>query len=142
MGVERPVILLIENDESDVFMFRRALAKIGFRGTVRVVNTLAEARRYLLNCGEFTDKTYFTCPDLIVSDMNVFGYSGNDLFVWARNTPELKGVPFVFLSGSYSSTDKQRADELGADGFFTKTGSIDDAVETMRDILKRLATAS
>jgi len=33
----KPVILLIENEADDVFLFRRALAHLNFKGTVHVV---------------------------------------------------------------------------------------------------------
>jgi hypothetical protein len=42
-----PVILLIENDEDDAFLFRRALSKLEFQGVVHLVNTVAEACAYL-----------------------------------------------------------------------------------------------
>jgi CheY-like chemotaxis protein len=138
MRVARPVILLMENDEGDVFLFRRALAKTGFHGTVRVVETLSAARRYLANCGEFLDKQYFPCPDIIVSDMNVSGNTGNELIVWAKQNPETSSIPFVFLSGSFSREERERANQLGANGFFKKTGNIDEAVETVRQILGHL----
>jgi DNA-binding response OmpR family regulator len=138
MQLDRPLILLMENNEDDVFLFRRALAKAGFRGSVRLVRTLGEARRYLLNDGEFTDKEYYPRPDLIVSDMNVLGHTGNELFVSVRSNPELVNIPFVFLSGSYTPVEKRQAEELGADGFFQKTAYIDEAVATVRKILNTL----
>ena len=42
-----PVILLIENDEADIFLFRRALAQLNFPGAVQVVGSVSEARDYL-----------------------------------------------------------------------------------------------
>ena len=51
-----PLILLIENDESDVFFFRRALSRLGYRGTVRIVTGVTDARAYLENKGPYTDR--------------------------------------------------------------------------------------
>ena len=48
-----PVVLLIENDESDVFLFRRALAKAGYTGDLRVVGSATEARAYMENTHPF-----------------------------------------------------------------------------------------
>src|SRR5688572_10374133 len=66
-----PVILLIENEESDVFLFRRALSRLNFIGVVRVVGSVSEAREYLEGRGRFADRSYDPLPDLIVSDMNL-----------------------------------------------------------------------
>ena len=63
-----PIVLLIENDENDVFLFRRALAAADWSGEVRVVGSTSEGRAYLLNRAPFQDKTYFRPPALIVSD--------------------------------------------------------------------------
>src|SRR5204862_6099958 len=59
------VILLIENDESDVFFFRRALSSCQFRGVVRVVGTAWQARDYMEGRGEFRDRSYYPLPNLI-----------------------------------------------------------------------------
>src|SRR5688572_12316990 len=57
-------ILLIENDESDVFFFRRALSSCHFPGVVRVVGTAWQARDYMEGRGKFSDRSYFPLPNL------------------------------------------------------------------------------
>jgi CheY-like chemotaxis protein len=138
MQLDRPILLLIENDEADVFMFRRALAKLNFTGTVRVVSSTAEARRYLSNCGEFADRDYYPCPDIIVSDMNLLGYSGNDLLLWIREQEGVKNTPFVFISGSFVQPERDRAMAIGVNGFYRKSGDIKETVENVREILAML----
>ena len=138
MVIPRPIILLIENDEGDVFLFRRALAKQEFQGIVRVVSTISEARRYLTHCGEFTNKEYYPCPDLIVADMNLRGHLGTELLEWARQQPDLAKIPFVFLSGSFLPTDKIKALELGANGFYVKTANIEQTAQNVTTILQML----
>jgi len=127
MDVARPLILLIENDDADVFLFRRALAKLNFGGTLRVVATVPGGRRYLTHQGDFADREYYLCPDLIVSDMNVGGHFGTELLEWVRSQPGLSHIPFVFLSGSYLPPDKIKAQELGANAFYDKSGDIQKA---------------
>src|SRR3954468_24570450 len=127
--IKKPVILLIENEEDDVFLFRRALSRMNFQGTVRVVASVSEAREYLQGCGKYNDPLYYPCPDLIVSDMNLPGATGNDFLEWMRKDDRFAPIPFVFLSGSFLPLDKLRASELGADSFFVKTADI----EVMRE---------
>ena len=136
MQVERPLILLVENDDSDVFLFRRALGKQNFSGTVRVVTTIHGARTYLAHEGGFTDEAYYPRPDVIVCDMNLGGHLGTELLEWARRQPALETIPFVFLSGSSLPVDERRAQELGADGFYPKTGDIQEATNYVGEILR------
>ena len=140
MEAQRPVILLIENEEDDVFLFRRALATLNFQGTVRVVASVSEAREYLLGGGKFNDSDYFPCPDLVVSDMSLPGQSGNSFLEWLRSDSQCAHIPFVFLSGSFTVPDKARAHALGVgvNEFFAKTGDAAEMRKRVEQILKFL----
>jgi CheY-like chemotaxis protein len=137
-----PVILLIENDEGDVFLFRRALSRLNYDGAVRVVGSVSEARAYLEGSGRFTDRGYFPIPDLIVSDMNLTGQSGNDFLAWLREQEAFNKIPFVFLSGSFGPADAARARELRAGEFFVKSGDINLMVERVAHMLKLIPPLS
>src|SRR5688572_19897071 len=76
------LILLVEDDATDVFLFRRALSKLHYDCAVRVVATVGEAKRYMLNDGEFEDAEYFRTPDLIVSDFKLAGDTGLSFVQW------------------------------------------------------------
>jgi len=142
MAAHSPCILLLENDEADIFLFRRALAQLDFRGAVRVVGSVSEARDYLEGCGSFRDKIYFPCPDLIVSDMNMPGPTGNAFLEWMREDERFAHIPFIFLSGSFQPPDKERAEQLGADSFFRKSGDIAEVKQRVAHILKYLPRES
>jgi len=138
MNSPGPVILLLENDEADIFLFRRALLRVGFKGTLRVLSSVTEARSYLMGNPPFDDREYYPLPDLIVSDMNLAGETGNDFLRWLRNSEEFGVIPFVFLSGSYLPADQTRSFELGTSGFFAKTADIQVMLDRVRNILKFL----
>ena len=140
MEAAGPVILLIENEQDDVFLFRRALAQLGFKGTVRVVGSVSEAREYLLSSGKFRDPEYYPCPDLIVSDMSLPGATGNSFLEWLRGDSKCSHIPFAFLSGSFTVPDKARAHALGvgADEFFAKTGNAAEMRKRVEQMLKLL----
>lgn len=138
MGARVTTILLIENDEGDVFLFRRALSRLNYAGAVRVVGSVSEARSYLQGVTPFTDRDYYPMPGLIVSDMNLSGPTGNDFLEWLRQHDRYTEIPFVFLSGSFQPHDKVRSTELGAGAFYTKSGDIEKLVERVRSMLKFL----
>ena len=133
-----PVILLIENEESDVFFFKRALSQVNFTGIVRVAGSVGEAREYLEGGAPFADRDYFPLPDLIVSDMNLPGPPGNCFLEWLRGEPEFSCIPFVFLSGSFLPAERTQALDLGAGGFFVKTADSQLMKDRIRSLLKFL----
>ncbi|HWN95772.1 MAG TPA: response regulator [Methylomirabilota bacterium] len=134
----RPVILLVENDDADVFLFRRALQRLRFKGTLRVVTFIAQAHDYLKRRGEFTDESYYPLPDLIVSDMNLHGETGNDFLTWLRKDARLGEIPFIFYSGSFTESQRQTSMGLNPEGFYPKTADMDEMTKQLASILKFL----
>jgi two-component system, response regulator len=142
MELAKPIVLLIENDEADVFLFRRAMSQLDFKGTIRVVDSVHHARDYLEGRGEYSDRRYYPVPDLIVSDMNLPGAFGNVFLEWLRKDERFVALPFVFLSGTFLPPDKAWAEKLGAEGFFHKTGDIEVMKERVQKMLKFLPPQS
>ena len=133
--VSEPVILLLENEENDVFFFRRALTALDFRGQVRVVPNTSQAREYLEGRGAFRDRLYYPLPDLIVSDLKMPGQTGIEFLQWLRTHPDYGRIPFVMFSGSALPQDREAALRDGARAFFTKSGEFTTTRERVREIL-------
>lgn len=121
---EPPLLLLVEDDASDVFLFRRALSKLHYDCAVRVVATVAEAKRYMLNEGEFKDSTYFRAPDLIVSDFKLAGDTGLTFVQWLRAQPQFANIPVVMLSGATSGMDPALFIGLTVNTFLRKSPDV------------------
>jgi CheY-like chemotaxis protein len=134
----KPVILLLENEDNDVFWFRRALGGLDFKGTVRVVPTVSQARRYMEGRGEFRDRLYYPLPNLIVSDLRMHGDTGVEFLAWLNQHEEFSTIPFVMLSGSAMPADREAVEKLGAKGFYSKTAEFALMQEQMRKILEHL----
>jgi CheY-like chemotaxis protein len=128
-------ILLLENEEHDVFIFRRALSKLEFPGLVRVVPNVTQAKAYLVGTGEFQNRNYYPLPDFIVSDLKMHGETGLEFLHWLRQQPAFSEIPFFILSGSGLAEDQARALALGAKHYFTKTGDFPEAVERVRTLI-------
>src|SRR5436309_2573087 len=118
------VILLIENEETDVFMFRRALSLLDFKGTLRVAGSVSAARDYFNGRGLYRDRNYYPIPALIVSDMSLPGEVGNEFLAWLRTQKQFSQIPFVFLSGTFLPREIARAGKLGVTEYVNKSGDI------------------
>jgi CheY-like chemotaxis protein len=140
MGSAGPSILLIENEEDDVFLFRHALSRVNYTGDVHVVASVTQACMYLEGYGKFADREQYPLPDLIVSDMNLSGETGTGFLEWLRHEERFKHLPFVFLSGSFQPQDRVRSWELGLhmNEFFVKTDDMNVMTERVRSMLKFL----
>ncbi len=123
-GSRAPVILLIENDESDVFLFRRALAKAGYTGDLRVVGSATEARAYIENTHPFKDPLYFRQPSLIVSDFRLAGHTALEFLTWLRFQPAVSHIPIVMLSGVASGLNPERLAQIKPNALISKTGDV------------------
>jgi CheY-like chemotaxis protein len=127
-----PLILLIENDDEDIFFFRRAIGTLDWRGDVRVVGTATEARIYMEGGFPFDDRAYYRLPKLIVSDYKLSGHTALEFFLWLREQPEFAQLPIVMLSGVVSGLNDAN---LGAKGFVQKTGDIHKLAESLKPFL-------
>jgi CheY-like chemotaxis protein len=132
---ERPLILLIENDDADVFLFRRALSKLEYHGDVRVVGSVSEARAYMENRGTYSDKNYFRRPQLIVSDFRLNGPTALEFVRWLRQESNDVELPVVILSGAVQSADLPQLTNAGVTELIHKTPDVMALAERLQPVL-------
>ena len=137
----RPIILLLENEENDVFFFRRALSACKFDVDVRIVETAHQARDYLEGRADYQNRHYYPLPDLIVTDFKMHGQTGVDFIRWIRKQERYKEIPVVMFSGTALPQDRAAALESGAIAFFTKCGNFQEMCDRVEAILKYMQRA-
>ena len=116
-----PVILLLEDEMNDAWLFQEALSELAGLVEVQVVESIPEGCAYLEGTGQFQDRQRFPMPNLIVSDFKLGNRTGGEFFQWVRARPAFNEIIFVFLSGSALPREQDAAMRDGADGFFGKT---------------------
>jgi len=127
-------ILLVEDDEADILLLRRA-----FRNA-RIANHLVEVRdgqaaiQYLSGEGPYADRTRYPIPFLILLDLRLPKLSGFEVLAWIREQPELVDLIIVVLTGSDRVPDVSKAHELGANSYLVKPGTFDELVEMVKQI--------
>jgi CheY-like chemotaxis protein len=131
----RSVILLIENDEDDVFIFRRALAAAGYAGQVKVVGSATEARAYVEHSGPFSDENYYPTPVMLVSDYRLAGQTALEFVRWLTIESAYKHIPILIISGAIRPAEGEQLKELGAIGFVSKTGDVAAFAELLKPYL-------
>ena len=137
-----PLILLLENDQNDLFWFRRALTACQVEADLRIVESVKQARDYLQGQGEFMDRTYYRMPDLIVSDFKMHGHTGVEFIRWLRQQSDYKEIPVVMYSGTALPQDKSAAMESGALAFFQKSGDFKTVCQNITEIVRYMKPVS
>ncbi|MEO8112019.1 MAG: two-component regulator propeller domain-containing protein [Ginsengibacter sp.] len=75
-------------------------------------------------------------PDIIISDISMNGMSGIDLCKSIKESPALKHIPFILLTGISSAETQLKGAELGADDYITKPFEKDLLIAKVDNILK------
>jgi PAS domain S-box-containing protein len=73
----------------------------------------------------------YPMPRLILLDLKLPLKSGLEVLQWIREQPLVKRIPVIVFSSSLDRSDVNGAYDLGANGYFLKTGSL----ETMRKLV-------
>jgi CheY-like chemotaxis protein len=117
---ESTSILLAEDDENDVLMFRRASGKANFNNPIHVVSDGEEVISYLSGAGAYANRRRYPTPGLLLLDLKMPGKSGFEVLQWIRGQAHLALLQVVVLSSSEQIQDINRAYALGANSFLVK----------------------
>ena len=117
--------LLLEDDDSDVFLMRRQLERKLERVELLVASTQ----------GDYEELVRTGRPDVILSDYRLPRYSGIEALLYAREHNPL--VPFVFITGALHD-EELAADTIlqGASGFVLKN-NLDKLWQLLPDLLEQ-----
>jgi CheY-like chemotaxis protein len=113
-------ILIVDDNEDDVYALRRALRKAGITRSQQAVENGREALNYLSGKSRYADRNEFPLPFIIFVDLKMPLVDGFEVLAWIRSQPELGGIPVVTLTGSDEMKDHERARLLGAHTYLVK----------------------
>lgn len=112
-------VLVIEDDDAQCILLRRALANSGFTST-QVARSVDLAISFLNGDGEFHNRERFPLPHLIFLDLHLGRKSGFDFLAWIRERSEFSRVIVIVNSSSENPDDIRRSYELGANSYVVK----------------------
>jgi len=119
-------ILVIEDNASDVFLLDRALKKQDLRFELVHLPNGGEALAFIRRQGAYADAAI---PNLILVDLNLSKYTGEDILREIRGARHLGGVPVCVWSSSRSRRDEALLRDLGVRQFITKPSGLDQFME-------------
>ena len=116
-------ILLVEDEENDVFFLKNAFNEVGLLNPLQVVQDGQEAMDYLSGRGEYADRARFPLPCLTLLDLKLPRVMGLEVLKWMRTQPGLKTLLVIILTSSRLGPDIERAYQLGANAYLVKPSS-------------------
>ena len=128
----RPVdILLVDDDEGDVLLTKRALQNGKFINILQVAKDGVEALAYLRRKEPFAAAPR---PDLVLLDLNMPRKDGREVLAEIKQDTALRSIPVVVLTTSDSDRDVFKMYDLQANCYVTKPVDLDQFTKIVREI--------
>jgi CheY-like chemotaxis protein len=123
MTESRPTILLVEDNEEDAFLLRRALRLQQIDCTLQVAEDGQEAIEYLDGTGKYADRAKHAFPQLVLLDLKLPYVHGFEVLAWIATQPACKDLKVIILTSSGEERDREKAALFGIKSYFTKPPS-------------------
>ncbi|CAM2883495.1 response regulator [Rariglobus hedericola] len=112
-------VLLAEDNDDDLFLSKRVLAKAGIAPVFHVADG-RQAMDYLAGKGDYADRTRYPLPEVVLLDLKMPEFTGHEVLEWLRAEPALRDLKVYVLTSSAEMSDQQRAEKAGAQGYLVK----------------------
>lgn len=128
--VENWRVLHIEDDDGDAYLLVRALDQAGI--PARVHRCLDSEEGLLFLRQQLLSDPHW--PDVVLLDLNTPRMNGWEFLTVINADKTLRGLQVEIVTSSSLPEDRERAADLGANGFHTKPDGFDELVHIMERI--------
>jgi two-component system, chemotaxis family, response regulator Rcp1 len=125
-------LLLVEDNEGDVELTKRALRDITPACTLGVANDGLEAMDFLMKRGRFPDAAD---PDFILLDLNMPKMDGKRFLELVKEDTKLKAIPVIMFTSSQSPVDIRDCYERHASCYVVKPFDGKEFTDTVRQVV-------
>ena len=129
-----PTILLVEDIPSDAALIRRSFEKTNVLNPIVWTKNGQEALGYLSGLGQYSDRTKYPLPALILLDLDLPEMTGFELLQWKRSQPNIRRIPVVILTIDSASSTVNAAYDLGANSYLVKPGNPEEVMRVVKII--------
>jgi|SRR5579859_3180093 CheY-like chemotaxis protein len=130
-GENRP-ILLVEDDQNDVFFIQYAFEVAGITNPLQVVVDGQQAIDHLAGTGKYSDRVQFPFPCMVLLDLKLPVKMGIDVLKWIHQQPALANLLVLILTSSSNLEDIDEAYRLGARSYLVKPLSVEKRLSMAR----------
>lgn len=123
---DRAIILIVEDQEDDIFLIRKAFKKAGVINPIHIARDGQEAIEYLNGEGKYAHRDEYPLPELILMDLKMPRVDGYQVLQWLRQQPGIAEIPVIVLTSTEQIREINYAYTLGANSFLVKPGDFND----------------
>ena len=131
-----PRLLVIEDNDADVFLIKRALEENNIPAEVTVCSD-GEAAVRVLNSPEMQNP-----PDAIIMDLSLPRIQGLDLLRKILDRPAYVGTPIMVFTSSPSPSDKHHVELLKGARYVQKPSGFDNFLREVAENVRSMFAAS
>lgn len=124
-------ILLVEDDQDDIFFTEKAFEQQKVTNNLYVVKDGVDAMEFLRQEGEYEGSPR---PDIVLLDLNLQTMDGDEVLEEMQADEELNTIPVVVLTSSDAEEDIVRSYELNANAYMTKPVDFDGFLDVVDSI--------
>jgi two-component system response regulator len=128
-------ILLVDDNQDDLALAKRAFRKLNFNGELIIANDGVEALEYLFNDTEDGADATKNLPSLVLLDLKMPRLNGLEVLKKMRSAEKTKLVPVVMFTSSNEEKDIIASRKLGANKFIQKPLNIHDFNKVIAQII-------
>lgn len=121
-------ILLVEDNEDDVYLTREAFEAASLRVNLHHVDNGEKCLQFLRKEGPYAN---VPSPDLILLDMHMPVMDGHEVLKEIVKDEKLRHLPVVVLTTSYEAADIQKMYGLRCSSYITKPVDFDNFVKAI-----------
>ncbi len=125
MREDKPLVLVVDDEESNIIVFKRPLAKAGY--TVIGASSGAAALEAVAQ----------NDIDVVLMDWMMPGMSGVKAAAAIKSTPRGKLIPVIMVTAKAEQSDIKTGLDAGADDYITKPVAMEEALARIRSALRQ-----
>jgi CheY-like chemotaxis protein len=126
-------IVLIDDNEDDLFILRLVVQKAGLFNSVHAFTKAEDAMAFLTATADNVTPEDSALPLACFVDMKMLGFDGFEFIEWVRNHGVFKRMPLIATSSSDDPRDLLAAAKLGAQCYIMKFP----AASIMRELVQQ-----
>jgi len=130
--MKNKIILLVEDNPSDIGLTQRAFVKSNIANELVITEDGQEALDYLFGGGQYTGRDVNELPALVLLDLKLPRVAGIDVLRQIRADERTSRVPVVILTTSQEEQDISQSYDLRANSYIRKPVDFTKFVEAIQ----------
>ena len=125
------IYLVAEDDQDTQLLIKRAFKQADLTPPIYFTNDGQQTIHYLSGDGDYSDRSRYPMPALLLLDLKMPCRDGFDVLRWIRSQPHLRRLVVVMFSGSSLEKDVAQAFDLGVNSFVMKPVSFSELFQVI-----------